>query len=83
MTEHDLSLPRSKALAGARARGFDARLGGQSFYANPYADAIERGGKGWSYAFLNAWWEGWCAADTLLPSDKLSENPTEEEPDGS
>jgi len=67
----DLSIPRNRSLAGARARGFEARLAGRSIYSNPYGDAIERAADegrrpGWTYAFLAAWVEGWRAADSLV-----------------
>lgn len=67
----DQTIPRSRSIAAAYQRGYDARLGKQSAYSNPYGDPIERAqaeGRpaGWAWAFFSAWLLGWKLADSQL-----------------
>lgn len=70
----DLSIPRSEQLRPAYQAGYAAALQGHSRYANPYAAAIERAAEdgrrchGVQYARLEAWWDGWHAASSLIDS---------------
>lgn len=70
MTLADLTIPASARRRTAYQKGYSARLAGQSRYASPYADAIERAqaeGRrpGWVCSQHASWVQGWEAADSL------------------
>lgn len=67
----DSTIPRSRSIAAAYQRGYDACLQKRSVYSNPYGDAVERfeaegRSAGWAWAFWHAWAHGWEIAHSQL-----------------